>query len=207
MQLFTRLPTALAILGVSTLAGQGAYVWQQPTGIIPAAPALEIPSVETADRAIDAVTHDEPIAPAPLAVPANGTIPFAFTMTVGGVTYVVMPNDDGLAPPTRTRLVVDDGVTSAIAPLARTALPAPLRAWFGRTFVVGERCHARVDGFAYVARLTGDPGYAGLDGETWSPRDVLAHGQHAIVARLDHVCSGDVARDATLAPMPTATVV
>ena len=97
----------------------------------------------------------------------------------------------------RLRLAEDDGVQSAIAAVAARDLPGDYGAWRGRTVKVGPACEAKVISFAVIARLTGDPSYAGKDLEAWDAASVMASGAPVLAAKLDG-CDGLYARDAAL---------
>src|SRR6185369_11640136 len=79
-------------------------------------------------------------------------------------------------------------------------VPVAYRRWLGQRVTVDGTCSANVTGFAVVARLTGDTGYAGIDDEHWTARNVLEHGHPMLAATLDG-CHGTFARDAALAPV------
>jgi hypothetical protein len=100
-----------------------------------------------------------------------------------------------LPPHGRPRLVEDDGVQAAIAPVAQRAVPAGYAAWAGRKVKVDSTCEASVVGFAVVARLIGEPDYAGVD--AWDAASVMKAGHAVLAAKLDR-CTGRLARDAAL---------
>ncbi len=120
-----------------------------------------------------------------------------FALRVDGAEYVRLADDElpAHAPP---RLVEQAGVAIAIADVQPRDLPAGERAWLGRAVRVDARCTAAVTGFAVIARLAGEPRYAGEQALTWTATSVLAHGQLVLAARLDR-CDGTYARDASLA--------
>lgn len=98
------------------------------------------------------------------------------------------------------RLLEEDGVQIALAPVAEADVPAEHRAWAGRQVLVDGACRATVTELAVVSRLSGHPMYAGLDKERWDAASVMQIGTQVLAARLDG-CSGTFARDAALAPV------
>ncbi len=148
-----------------------------------------------------AITASEPAAPV-----RSNAIQLVFQ--TGGVTYMqlasVDPEDPHAEPmPKHGALTLfdrgepDDYITSSVGTVKTQDVPLAYRDWLGRQVVVDGHCTAKVTGFAVVARLTGDPGYA--DGETgdWSTTNVVEHGHPILAARLDG-CKGTFARDAAL---------
>lgn len=210
MQFLSRVPTALAIVATSTLAGVGAYVATRPAPIPVTTPEIALDVREPAQPSIDdvAVAHETaPVSRPQQAPPDDHRIELAFTVTIDKRTHVVISTDDALVrtlPTKGAKLVEDNYVTGAIA---KVAVPDALAHWAGKELVVGASCHARVEGFAHAARLSGDPGYTGADDDTWTTRGVFEHGQHVLLARLDRDCEGDLARDAGLAPMTTGVLI
>ncbi len=138
----------------------------------------------------------------PRSEPARGT-QLLFAFHAAGAEYVRLADDElpAHAPP---RLIEQDGLSIAIADVAPRELPTAERAWLGRRVRVDASCDATVTGFAVVARLAGDPVYAGRDDLAWTADGVLANGQVMLAARLDG-CTGSYARDAALAD-PVAPV-
>jgi hypothetical protein len=159
---------------------------------------------------IAVVVMTEPVPPA--------LRPAALVFRAGGVAYMkladldgVVTNDDpaavaALEPMPRhgkaTR-VADDFVDGAVAPVADKHVGAAHRAWMNREVIVDGTCHAKVTGFAVIARLIGDPGYAGEEGtDAWTARTIMEHGAPVLAARLDGCADKAfaIARDATMSP-------
>lgn len=97
----------------------------------------------------------------------------------------------------------DDYVFAAVATVKDADLDPELASWRGKRVRVGgnlERCEASVIGFAVVSRLTGDPGYAGIEGDetAWTAATVMEHGTPVLAAKLDGCAKGVYARDAAL---------
>jgi len=139
--------------------------------------------------------------PAAIAQPVR-SMELGLVFSVGGATYMPLAEvgaDRDVAIPKhgRPRLSSADGVESAIATVEDSDVPAEYRRWQGRTVVVDNACETTVTGFAIVARLTGDPGYAGIDASKWTATSVFETGGTLLVARLAD-CDGTFARDAAL---------
>jgi hypothetical protein len=121
--------------------------------------------------------------------------------SAGKTTFMQLADisGDGIAMPRhgKPRLVSDDGVETSIASVQAGNVPVAYRRWLGQRVVVDGTCTANVTGFAVVARLTGDTGYAGIDDAHWTARNVLDHGHVTLAATLD-ACTGTFARDAAL---------
>jgi hypothetical protein len=127
---------------------------------------------------------------------------FAFVVRAGAKHYVELASLD--VDIDQGKLVLehdDDGVYTAVAPVRVEDVPAAYRPWLGRHVVVDGKCTARVTGFAMLARLTGDPGYAGIDSDHWTKQTIRDKGTQLLVAAIDG-CSGTYARDAALPAMP-----
>ena len=103
----------------------------------------------------------------------------------------------GLAMPRHGAIthVEDDYAHGAIAPVALRDVPQLYASWLGRSFRIDGHCEASIVGFAVVARLSGDPSYAGVD--DWSAANVMKAGAPVLAAKLDG-CTGSLARDASL---------
>lgn len=193
----------LTILGTSTLAGVAAYVAQAPAPVATTkVPAIEIDAAETPELQIHEVKTQREHAP-------SSALEFAFVITVGNERYVQLPYDEdaSLLPTKGGRLVVDEYITSAVAPIRKPSA-AQGNAWIGQALRVGA-CSTKIDGVAHVARLTGDPGYAGIEGDNprWNAKQVFEHGTNMLVGHLAVACEGQIARDAMLAPAPVANAI
>jgi hypothetical protein len=125
----------------------------------------------------------------------------ALVFSAGGATYMKLADIGGEAERMpkhgKPRLVSDDYVESAIAAVQPADLPPAYRSWRDREVKVDNTCTTHVTGFAVVARLTGDTGYAGVDESAWTAHSVLEHGSVVLAAKLAD-CKGTYARDAAL---------
>lgn len=161
-------------------------------------------AVEVAPPAATSIETPDVIAP-PIAVqepaqPVRSTdIELVFSARKTTFMQLASISGDGIAMPRhgKPRLVSDDGVETSIAAVQPDNVPVAYRRWLGKRVVVDGTCSANVTGFALVARLTGDTGYAGVDDEHWTSRSVLEHGHAMLAATLDG-CTGTFARDAAL---------
>ena len=157
---------------------------------------VEIGEPEVPD---EAVTDTESDTDADAALPDQlNPEQFSFVIRVAGKSYIRIGEDD-VVPHARPKLIAEDGTYTAIAPVTLAELAEHMRDWSNREIVVEGRCHARVVGFAELAQLTGDPGYAG-DDKPWSAASVMEHGAPRIVARLAG-CEGTWARAASESPV------
>ena len=85
MQFLSRVPTALAIVATSTLAGVGAYVATRPAPIPVTTPEIAMDVREPAQPSIDdlAVVHETaPVTRPQQAPPDDHRIELAFTLTI-----------------------------------------------------------------------------------------------------------------------------
>jgi hypothetical protein len=141
-----------------------------------------------------AVAVTEPEQPA-----SNDELQLVFA--ANGAMYMKLADVDRDAMPQhgKPKLHSKDYVEHAIATVAREDMPIELRRWEGRKVRVDNTCETSVTGFAIVSRLTGDTGYAGIDGK-WTARNVLESGSAVLAAKLAG-CTGTFARDALLPPV------
>jgi hypothetical protein len=123
----------------------------------------------------------------------------SLVVRAGGASYLKLATiDDGGAPPHGAPTLSDDESTfSAIGVVRDRDVPDAHRAWKGRKVKLDTGCVASVTGFAVVARVTGDPSYAGLQRAAWDAASVMSSGSVMLAARLDG-CTGVYARDASL---------
>ena len=164
--------------------------------------------VEPAKAVVAAVAED----PAP---PTATELSLVFQLD--GVSYVALADvaangdvDQSVAEVPRhgkLRLLEDKdtGITAAFATVQSADVPADYREWIAKRVAVDGDCMAKVDGFAVVSRLVGDPGYAGLEQRDWTAKTVFESGSAVLAARLDGCTQGLLARDAALAPLVTPT--
>lgn len=125
----------------------------------------------------------------------------------GSAPYMLLaPIGDDVRMPKHGKptLYSEDGIETAIAPVAAADVPASYQAWLERQIRLDNTgCVTKVTGFAVLSRLTGDPGYAGEDVDTtWTAKTVFENGSTMLVAALGG-CTGTFARDAALAPYVT----
>ena len=156
------------------------------------------------------VSVEQPAAPA-----RSSEIDLVFR--AGGATYMMLapvgdPKDAEAMPkhgrPTLfDRGEADDWQTASIAVVAERDVPLANRRWIGKTVVVDGTCYAKVTGFAVVARLTGDPGYAPREIRAWTAANVLELGAPVLAAKLDGCKQGTFARDAALSPIVVPKVI
>ena len=193
--------TRLAVVGLGFgLLGAGLMVALAPAPVAPLPPpAVVIREALPVPLAVPMVVAVE-APPAP--VRALGEVALVFT--AGGASYLTLAalGDDGEPMPRHAtpRLVEDDYTYAAIASVAAAEVPRAYRGWAGKQVTVDAACTTTVTGFAVVGRLTGDPGYAGLEAERWTATSVLTHGTPVLAARLEG-CTGTLARDASLPPI------
>ena len=191
----------------------GAIALHEQAAALIAAPAVDpievsavsaTPAVDEIDAPIE-VENVERVAP-----PIDRADPrqYGFVIEVAGTSYVQLTAnaDETAVKRGRARLVNEDGVYSAVAPIAVAQLPARLHDWIGKRVMVEGTCSAKVVGFARIARLAGDTAYAGIHGPdsdddsppaTWTAGEVMDHGAPMLAAKLDG-CHGTWARDAAL---------
>ncbi len=154
-----------------------------------------------------------PVEVPPTASPAEAAAPPARTARTSDVSLVLAAGDasfikladigedaERMPKHTAPKLVTTDYVQSSIASVADADVPAAYRHWQGTHVVVDGACETTVTGFVVVAQLTGDPGYAELDGAKWTAGNVLENGSVVLAARLAG-CHGTYARDAALPPV------
>ena len=162
---------------------------------------IALPAVATPSPVLPLAMTPQPSAPPSPDVHSNQLM---FVFEAGGATYLRLADvrsleeeGDELPVPRhgKFRLSNDNYIDAAIAPVADRSVPLMHLVWKDRKVKVDNRCEASVIGFAVVARVVGDPGWANL--EKWSAAGIMKAGKKMLVAKLDG-CSGSFARDATL---------
>lgn len=98
---------------------------------------------------------------------------------------------------------VDHWQAVSVGAVAERDVPLAYRRWTGKTVIVDGDCTAKVTGFAVVARLLGEPGYAETDANKWTAQNVLDLGAPVLAAKLEGCKGGTFARDAALPPVVT----
>jgi hypothetical protein len=133
----------------------------------------------------------------------------AFVFSVGGESYVRLSSDERALARGSARLIEDDGVYAAVAPVPTDAMPAELRAWAGRSVLVDGVCRASVVGFAEVSRISGEATNPYSDEEEegdapaeWTLESVIDTGV-VLAAKLDR-CTGSWARSTDYSPAAVA---
>ncbi len=183
--------------GIAAVAGGvGLLVASMPALHSAAAPSGELAEITMPSEILPPARVVQPIE----AAPPPHTTQLLFVFTAGGDSYVRL--DDAVATMRyrHAHVVNEDGATAAIAAIDGRDLTSEQRAWLGRSVIVDGTCRAKVTGFAAVARLTGDPAYAGDNSGHWTAASLFEHGDVMVAAKLDR-CTGTFARDAALAPI------
>ena len=112
-----------------------------------------------------------------------------------GKSYVALGEVDETNTPKHGKLhrAKEDYVEGVVASVRASEVPA----WSGRTMMVDGSCRVTLSEFAVLSRLTGDPGYAGLDGTTWTSAQIFEQGHRVLVARFEPCVgtTGLLARD------------
>ncbi len=180
--------------GVAVIAGGiGLFVASTPA---PVAAPRDLAEINMPSEILPTARVVQPIE----AAPPPRTTQLLFVFTAGGTSYLRLADADGTLRHHRAHVVTEDGATAAIATIDARDLTGEQSAWLGRSVIVDSTCRANVTGFAAVARLTGDPAYAGDDSGHWTAASLFEHGDVMIAAKLDR-CTGTYARDAALAPI------
>ena len=119
----------------------------------------------------------------------------------GGATWVKIAALDTLPRHGKPVLSEDDYQSSAIARVTEENVPLGYTSWASRQLVVDGDCRANITGFAVISRLTGYPGYAGIESkdDKWTAPAVFEHGAKILAAKLDNCAGGSYARDAIYA--------
>jgi hypothetical protein len=176
-------------VGISLLAGvsTGAILLHRPTVIhVEQAPIL-VP-----------VMHAVTAAPPALAKPTLSD--FGFVFRTGDQSYLALAEVEAEAVPAHGPIAIftpESWSAQAVANVQPADVPAAYRRWEGREVVVEGGCRARVEGFAVVARLTGDVSYSATEEKSWTATSTWDQGQKVLAARLDG-CHGGYA---ALAPV------
>lgn len=139
--------------------------------------------------------------PVAIAQPVR-SLELGLVFSAGGATYMQITEvgderDVAIPKHGKPRLSSADGVESAIATVKESDVPIAYRRWQDRDVVVDNNCRTTVTGFAVVARLTGDTGYAGIEDSKWTAKNVFDSGAKVLAAKLAD-CDGTFARDAAL---------
>jgi hypothetical protein len=134
--------------------------------------------------------------------PAKGPSDVQMVFRAGDATYMKLAD----APTLHVRMTVydrgevDHWETTAVGDVEAATIPKEHQHWLGQRVVVDGTCTANVTGFAVVARLKGEAGYAGEDSK-WTADSIYQHGTPVLAAKLDNCAQGMFARDASLAPI------
>jgi hypothetical protein len=186
---------AVALLGL----GGGLVAASIATGVVmprvAAAPTIEVAATPIEPDPIGATPQHD--------VMADASVQLVFSLA--GESYVALQELDAKTLPRHGKLRMiaatpeADYVDAAIAPVAAKDAPE----WRGHTIVVDAAsgpCTAALSDFAIVARLDGDPGYAGIDKGSWTVQSILDNGHIVLAAKLAG-CTGTLARDAAAQPV------
>ena len=124
---------------------------------------------------------------------------YAFVFQAGETSYVQLSAKDADLPPWPTAAVLVTEPTQTV--IGPTTAPR-FASWIGKHVLVDGTCDATVVGLVRIARLSGEPSYAGIDDTngTWRVPEIERHGANVLAAQLDH-CAGTWARDAALPPL------
>ncbi|CAN5702496.1 hypothetical protein BH11MYX3_BH11MYX3_06700 [soil metagenome] len=178
------------------LVGTAAMVSAQPPVVQEPAAPLAIVETVTVPMSAPMVVSQEP-------PPVAKSLQIALTFRVGGALYMKLATKK-LPRHGKVTISEDDFVVSAIATVDPANVPRAEQHWLGKRVIVDGTCTANITGFAVVGRLTGDPGYAGIENEEhWDPTTAMDEGEKFLAARLDNCAGGTYARDASL---PTVVI-
>jgi hypothetical protein len=191
----TPTPTYLSRLlgaGLATALIAGAFALvtgPQPVRVEPTATIVlaQVPESVIAPARVQEVTP-----PAPMSKELH------LVFTAGGSSWIKLASLEGLPRHGKPVLAEDDYQSSAIAGVAEANVPDAFTRWLGKQVTVDGGCRATVTGFAVIARLTGYPGYAGIESadDKWTAPTVFEHGAKILAAKLDNCAGGSYARDA-----------
>jgi hypothetical protein len=182
----------------------------EPGPVALAPPSTMVPGEEFVGVVTDNTATSE-VQPAQPSRP--GSDQFLFVFRAAGNTYLKLaelddePDQIPVLPKHDKLKVFDKEDTVAIGVVREADLPDAYGAWIGKQVIVDGSCKANVTGFAVVARLAGDPGYAGIENEKWTANSVMKSGSVVLAGRLDGCAKGTFARDAALAPIIIPTPV
>ncbi len=188
----------LAGLGCAMVGG-ALVVAARPMPVVqePAAP-IRITETITVPMSVPVVMRQE-------APPAAATRELSLVLRAGGATYMKLaslgddPGAEVMPRHGKATLSEDDYVTSTVSNVETANVPLSHRQWLGKRVLVDGTCSAKVTGFAVIARLTGDPGYAGIENaDHWTAATTMASGAKLLAAKLDNCAGGTYARDAAL---------
>ncbi|MBA3460430.1 MAG: hypothetical protein H0T46_10745 [Deltaproteobacteria bacterium] len=128
-------------------------------------------------------------------VPMSKDIHLVFK--AGGASWIKLASLETLPRHGKPVLAEDDYQSSAIARVADDKVPDAHARWIGKHVTVDGGCRATITGFAVIARLTGEPGYAGIESvnDKWTAPAVFEHGAKMLAAKLDNCAGGSYARE------------
>lgn len=177
-------------------------------GVIGAAFALSTPAAKPEMPGLPTLAMPEPVSTSTssstsTSIASAASMPGIYlTFRAAGSTYLQIRAADPMpahaAPTLHEASEATDWQTVAIADIA--AIPE----WRDAVVVVDGGCAARVTGFAVVARLTGETGYAPEEIEAWTGANVLELGAPVIAAKLDGCGAGTVTTKVAFAPVTDA---
>lgn len=189
----TTLVLPLVALGCSAIAAAIGFTAAPAPSTTVAVIPIPQADVELAPVPAHTVAHEiaQPVQPPELSL----------VFSAGRATYMKLADigEGGESMPSHgtPKLYSHDYVETAVASVDDSAVPHAYRDWQGKSVTVDNACTTKVTGFAVVARLTGDTGYASGDLDKWTAANVLDHGSVVLAAKLAG-CTGTFARDAAL---------
>jgi hypothetical protein len=166
-----------------TAVGLGALVFVASRGTAPSEPA---PVVEIADVA---PAIDEPATATDSSTNEDAPAPIYFTFTADHARWVALaplPKPAYKSP----RELKEDYLLETIA----TPSPRDVAVWRDRELVVDGGCREKLETFAVIARLSGEPVYANDDGAPeWTAQSIMKNGEPVLAAKLKHCTQGEFA--------------
>src|SRR5512142_2181067 len=164
-------PRVNALRGAAVLLGAtvGFTIVKVRTPTATPVPAPDVPITITSAATEATRESAPPVDPARLGE-------LSFVIEVGGSWYMNLADveNDDIAHGAVREATSGEANLAAIAKVRE--VPEAYRVWLDRRVNVENRCEATVSGFAVISRLTGDPGYAGLAGKSWTAETIFDNG-------------------------------
>lgn len=215
-----------SLLALGGLVGVGTYL---VSGEAPAAPSVTVtakveasvrprivvptaqpslPSLQTVAPVLDEVAFeasDEMMLEVHGLAPFEDESEFAMVFFAGGELWMRIADEAEGVQGGRKKFYEEE-INSVIAPVSLAALPVDLRHFDRMNVLVNGTCAARVDGFAKIARASGQAGEGRYDDEgnylgedSWTA-DMVEQDGYILAARLEGDCDGTWARSTQHAP-------
>lgn len=183
--------TRLIGAGLATTLIAGAFALVTRPQVARVEPTATIVLTHVPEQAIAPARVQEVTPP----VPASKEIHLVFT--AGGASWIKLASLETLPRHGKPVHSEDDYQSSAIASIAEANIPDEYTRWLGKQVTVDGGCRATVIDVAVVARLTGYPGYAGIESvdDKWTAPAVFEHGAKILAAKLDNCAGGSYARE------------